>query len=46
MGRLPVIADFDTNIVIDVLSGVGAANVEDIRHEHLLLRLLCDTAVL
>jgi hypothetical protein len=46
MGRLPVIAVFDTNLVIDALSGVGAANVEDIRYERLLLSLLCDTAVL
>jgi hypothetical protein len=33
MGRLPVIADFDTKSVIDVLNGVGSADVEYIRYE-------------
>jgi len=46
MGRLPVIAVFDTNIVIDALNDLGSANVAYIRYGRVLLSLLCYTAVL
>jgi hypothetical protein len=41
-----MIAVFDTKSVIDALNGVGAANVEYIRYERVLLSALCDTEVL
>jgi predicted nucleic acid-binding protein len=40
MGRLPVIAVFDTNIVIDALNGVEAADAEYGRYDRVLISII------
>ena len=40
MGRLPVIAVFDTNIVIDALNGVEVADAEYGRYDRVLVSVI------
>ena len=40
MGRLPVIAVFDTNIVIDALNGVEIADAEYGRYDRVLVSVI------
>ena len=40
MGRLPVIAVFDTNIVIDALNGVEVADAEYGRYDRVLISVI------
>ena len=40
MGRSPVIAIFDTNIVIDALNGVEAADAEYGRYDRVLISVI------